>query len=130
MRFIDKMRLLFKKSQEQSPSGQLLKHVGKQLEEISNTLHEQIESQVSGRQGTPAATIEYVLQDRSGEELQTEWQDTDYITYDAITKTSGYQQLMDNVKTSGVNMKLIEEQIEEVDDEDRVRFVLTLSGWS
>jgi len=130
MYFINKMKSLFKQARERSPSGQLLIHVSQQLGGMSENMHEQVEAVVSGRYGLPDSTFEYVLQDRSGEELQAEWQDNDYITHDDIINTDGYKALLKNAETSGLILELTEEQIEEVDDEDRVRFIVRLSGWA
>jgi len=130
MFFLNKMKMLFKKAREKSPSGLLLMHISQQLEDMSENMHEQVEAAVSGHHGLPASSFEYVLQDRSGEELQTEWQDNDYITCDDISNTDGYRALLQNAETSGLSLKLTEEQVEEVDDEDRVRFIVCLSGWA
>jgi len=129
MDFLSKIKSLYKSAKAESPSAKLLMHVNQQLESLSEHMQERIESAASGREGVVESTFEYILQDCSGHELQTEWQDSDYITYDDIAKTAGYQLLMNNAQISGLVLTLTEEQIEEVDDEDRVRFIINLSGW-
>jgi hypothetical protein len=99
------------------------------MQELANNLPKRVEAAASARHGVADATIEYILRDGAGGELQTEWQDPDYITYDDIVLTPGFQSLQQQARTLSVNLKLIEEAIEEVDDEDRLRFVVRLSGW-
>jgi hypothetical protein len=128
MSFIEKMRALFRASKGSS-AAELLNHVSQQMQELAKNMQKLVEAAASGKHGVADATIEYVLHDRTGGELQTEWQDTDYITYDDIVQTSGFQSLQQQARTLSVKLKLIEESIEEVDDEERVRFVVRLSGW-
>ena len=128
MSFIKKMRALFRASKGSS-AAELLNHVSQQMQELANDMQQQVEAAASGEHGMADATIEYVLNDRTGSELQTEWQDTDYITYDDIVQTAGFQSLQQQARMLSVKLRLIEESIEEVDDEERVRFVVRLSGW-
>ena len=128
MSFIEKMRALFRASNK-SRAEDLLRSVSQQLQELADTLASRIEGAASGRQGDPAATFEYIVRDRSGAELQTEWQDPDYVTYDDIVQTDGYLSLQQQARLLGVTLKLLEEEIEEVDDEDRLRFIIHVSGW-
>ncbi len=128
MSFIEKMRTLFRGSKRTS-TAQLLMHVSRQIQELTDTLESQIEAAASGRHGTATATLEYVLQDCDGGELQTEWQDFDYVTYDDIVQTTGFQSLQQKAATLGVKLELVQEEIEEVDDEERMRFIIYLSGW-
>jgi hypothetical protein len=128
MSFMEKMRALFRASKGSS-AAELLIHVSKQMQELANDMQQQVEAAASGKQGKADATIEYVVNDRTGSELQTEWQDTDYITYDDIVQTPGFQSLQQQARILSVKLELIEELIEEVDDEERVRFVVRLSGW-
>jgi len=129
MSFIDRMRALFKSFQQQSSSGLLLKDISQQMQTLNDSLQEKIEAAASGQQGKADATVEYIIKDRTGGELQTEWQDTDYVTYDDIISSPEYMALLKSTQDIGVKLKLIEEQIEEVDDEERVRFRLVFSGW-
>ncbi len=124
MSFIQRMRALFKMSKRASAED-LLKHVSLQLQTFADELQSSIESAAA----TSDATIEYVLQDRSGAELQTEWQDNDYITRDEIESTAGFESLQQRARQLGAKMQFNDESIEEVDDEERLRFVVIISGW-
>ncbi len=130
MGFIDRMRALFKQARQQSPTRLLLADISMQLQQLADSLRHQVEAAASGRNGSVDTRIEYIINDRSGGELQTEWQDNDYVTSTDILDTNGYKALVQSARENGINIKLTEEQVEEVDDEDRVRFCVILSGWA
>ena len=108
----------------------MLHNISAQLEDLSNDMFNKVEAVASGKTGPANATFEYVLTDLAGDELQSEWQDTDYVSRDEVMNTAGYQLLSNKTRESGIQLKLLEEQIEEVDDEDRNRIVVQLSGWA
>jgi len=129
MSFIDRMRTFFQQARRQSPVKLMLADISLQCQGLADTLRERVEAAATGQHGMAEATIEYIIRDRTGGELQTAWQDNDYVTAADIIETDGYKVLAQNSKLDGIRLKLTEEQIEEVDDEERVRFCIVLSGW-
>lgn len=129
MSFIDRMRAFFKQARRQSPTHLMLANISTQCQSLADTLRERVEAAATGKHGMAKASIEYIIRDRTGGELQTAWQDNDYVTAADIIDTDGYQVLARNSKLDGIQLKLAEEQIEEVDDEECVRFRIVLSGW-
>lgn len=129
MSFIDRMRTFFKQARRQSPTKLMLADISLQLQGLADTLRERVEAAATGQHGLAEASIEYIIRDRTGGELQSAWQDSDYVTTADIIDTDGYKALAQSSKHDGIHLKLTEEQIEEVDDEERVRFCIILSGW-
>lgn len=129
MGFIDKLRSLFKQASNNDPSRQLLDNISQQLEILTDELYSELENTAMGHSGSEDSVFEYIIMDSSGGELQTEWQDTDYITSADIKKTPGFQSLSQLIIKESLRLELVDEQIEEVDDEDRLRFIVRISGW-
>lgn len=130
MRLVDKLRSLFSQHKDNEPTKQLLDNISKQLEILTSELSTELQAVASGRNGLQDTVFDYIIMDRSGGELQTEWQDVDYINDSDIKQTTGYQVLQALIGSEGLQLKLVEEQIEEVDDEERVRFIVRISGWA
>jgi len=130
MRFIDKLRSVFKQASKTRPAILLLTNLSQQLEILTSELYGQLENVASGDSGTADSVFDYIIMDRSGGELQTGWQDDDYITSSDLKETSGFQALNELISKEGLHLELLEEQIEEDDDEERVRFIVRISGWA
>jgi hypothetical protein len=130
MSFIDKLRSIFKQARNISPAAKLLANISRQLELLTNELYAQLENVASGDRGKPDSVFDYIIMDQSGGELQTEWQDVDYITCADIKKTEGFKALNQLIEKEHLHLELLEEQIEEVDDEECVRFIVRISGWA
>jgi hypothetical protein len=101
----------------------LLQHISQQFTEIADRIrlsegdYNEICKQIDG----------YEVRDVSNEVLLTEWKDEDYITLDEIHQTEGYNQLLTQAQLAGITIQLEDEQSEEVDDEERVSFILHAS---
>lgn len=130
MRLVDKLRSLFKGNKDNAAAVQLLENISQQLEILSHELSTELQVVASGQKGLQDTVFDYIIMDRSGGELQTEWQDSDYITLSDIQQTTGYHTLQTLIQTEGLQLELLEEQVEEVDDEERVRFIIRITGWS
>ena len=130
MRLIDKLRSLFKKVQNSEPEERLLANISQQLDLLASELESQLKAQASGEKGDENTVFDYIVMDMKGAELQTEWQDTDYVTRDEIMETAGYEVLKALISKEGLQIELLNEQIEEVDDEERERFIVRISGWA
>ena len=134
MSFLDRIRELFKQStqaarQPNHAARELLEHVSIQLGKLAKDLEQIIEAAAAGQDGPPRSVVEYVIKDRAGAELQTEWGDSDHITREQIMQCPGYQVLITRARQLGLHLKLNEEGCLDYADEDRNRFIMTLSGW-
>ena len=49
---------------------------------------------------------------------------------DNITETAGYRNLQQKVQQLGLQLKIVEEECEEYDDEERNRYIVKIAGWS
>ena len=134
MSFLDRMRKLFKQSMQ--PGGEpghaaaeLLENVSMQLQNLSSELQSRIEAAATGQEGLPRSVVEYVIKDRAGVELQTAWGDVDHISRDQIMQCPGYQTIMTHAQQLNVKLTLTEEACLEYTDEDRNRYIVSLSGW-
>lgn len=131
MRLVDTLRSLFshrKKANE--PARALLNTINKQLELLSHELSNELQAVASGQNGPQDTVFDYIIMDRSGGELQTEWQDVDYVTQSDIRQTAGFNTLKRLIESESLQLELLEEQVEEVDDEERVRFIIRITGWT
>ena len=134
MIFLDKMRKLFKQSTQTAGSSklsaaELLEYISMQLQNFANDLQQHVEAASAGRDGYPRSVIEYVIKDRSGAELQTEWGDVDYISHEQIIQCPGYLSLIAHAQQLNIKLTLSEESCLEYTDEDRNRYIVTLTGW-
>jgi hypothetical protein len=134
MSFLNRVRKLFEQSVQKAgaprlAAADLLEHVSMQLQNLANELQQRIEAAAAGREGAPRSVVEYVIKDRDGAELQTEWADVDYISREQIMRCPGYQALMTRAQQLNVKLVLSEEGGLEYADEDRNRYTVTLSGW-
>ena len=130
MRLIDKLRSVFKKVQNSEAEERLLANISQQLDLLASELASQLEAQASGVKGDENTVFDYIVMDMNGGELQTEWQDIDHVTSDDIRGTDGYGLLKALIIKEGLQIELLNEQIEEVDDEERERFIIRISGWA
>lgn len=135
MTFIDNIKALYRRMKNQYKSDadllskQLLQHISHQLQELSVDIETTIHEMATGMHKPADSVIEYIIKDRSGSELQSEWQDVDYVTGNDISSTAGYQSLAHKCARLGVSLDLIEDPCMEYDDEDRNRYIVRLSGW-
>ena len=135
MRFIDKVRASFQQAKKQHKNDpklltkHLLQHISDQLLVLSENLEQRIEDIASGKRAPPDSNYEYIIKDRTGTELQSEWSDIDYISREDILKSHGYVVLSQTTSQLGVNLEILTEQCLEYDDEDRVHYIVLFSGW-
>lgn len=135
MRFVDKMRSLYLEAKRQHADNprllakQLLQHISEQLQLLAAEAEHLIEDAASGKQKPPDSVYRYIIKDRSGKELQSEYHDIDFVSRDDILASEGYKLLEDKISSLGVTLELQEEPCREYDDEKRVRYLILLSGW-
>lgn len=129
MSFIEKLRSVFQLTRKTPAFSRLLTNISQQLEILTSELYGEPEKVASGQSGKPDSIFDYIIMDQSGGELQTEWQDDDFMTSSDIKETTGFQALNELVTKEGLSLELVEEQVDEVDDEDRVRIIVRISGW-
>ena len=135
MDFIDKMRSLYRQAKKQHRDDpqflakQLLQHISEQLEVLSVDLESLVEETARGKHKPPDTICQYVIKDRAGNELQSEFHDIDYVSRDDILSCAGYKTLATKTTSLGITLELRQEQCREYDDEDRVRFLVRFSGW-
>ena len=111
------------------PARQLLEHISEQLQTLSDDIEPLIEDAASGKRKPPDSVFQYTIKDRSGKELQSEFHDVDYVSRDDIANCAGYKILAAKAVSLGITLELHQEQCQEYDDEERMRFYVLFSGW-
>lgn len=110
-------------------SKQLLEHISLQLRTLSDGLEQSIEDTASGKYKAPDSVLQYVIQDRQGSDLRTEWHDQDYVSIDDVMHCAGYCVLAQKADTLGVKVKFLTDKCVEFPEEDRLRYIISISGW-
>lgn len=135
MSFADRMRKLFRLKQTEIRQdkdyhvNRLLQHIDNQLINFSVGMEQQVENAAAGKTALPSRSIDYTIQDTDGSELQTAWQDRDYVSLNSVKNLHGYIQLNTKTQALGLTLKLQEEHCDEFDDEQRFRYIIQISGW-
>lgn len=135
VKFVDRMRQLARRTRETyrhdkgSSAQRLLKGVSAQLHGIADRLERDVEAEAGGQYGRPQGRIEYPLVDVDGSMLETGWMDTDYVSAEDITGTSGYRQLRQRADALGLHAELRAEDPDTDSEERRYRYTVVVRGW-
>jgi hypothetical protein len=133
MTFIDRIREQYRKTREAhatEPVRVRLDDLGRQLEELSQVLAQDVEANAAGERGMPDTQLRYPLRDYDGEVLVADREDDDYITTRDIKATPGFALLQARARDLGLQIDLRSEADTTFEDRDRTLFEIVVSGWA